>query len=265
MTIMMTTTTTKAGLRYRRPANPYGTGYEVTFPSGERMLTGYLWVPPGSGPFRAVVFNHGSERYPATGAALARFFNWHDYVLFVPLRRGHGDSPGPYIGDLRNQASGLDKARVVVAELESQVDDVVASLAYLQTRPEVRRDAIAVTGTSFGGIEALLTAERETDFKCAVDFAGGAMMWDRSGPLRRRMIESASRATIPVLFLQAANDFNTAPTRVLAAEMARLDKLCASRIYPPSGTTMRDGHRLCRRNIGVWGRDVLAWFDRTMP
>jgi dienelactone hydrolase len=154
---------------------------------------------------------------------------------------------------------------VVVAELEAQVDDVIASLAYLQTRPEVRRNAIAVLGTSFGGIETVLTAERETDFKCAVDFAGGAIMWKRSGPLRRRMIRAAARATIPIYFIQAENDFDTAPTRVLSAEMARLHKPCASRIYPPSGTTARDGHRLCRRNIAAWGRDVLAWFDRTMP
>jgi dienelactone hydrolase len=228
------------------------------------MLTGYLWVPPGPGPFRAVVFNHGSERDPATGAALARFFNLHGFVLFVPLRRGHGKSPGPYIGDLRDRASAHEKARVVVAELEAQVDDVVASLAYLQTRPEVRRDAVAVIGTSFGGIEALLTAERESGFRCAVDFAGGAIMWHRSGPLRRRLIQAASRAAIPVLLIQAENDFDTAPTRVLAAEMERCDRPFAARIYPASGTTPRDGHRMCRRNIAAWGRDVIDWLDRTM-
>jgi len=248
----------------RSPAH-LGSVHEVTFPSGERMLTGYLWVPPGPGPFRAVVFNHGSERDPARGATLARFFNLHDFVLFVPLRRGHGKSPGPYICDLRDRVSGREKARVVVAELEAQVDDVVASLAYLETRPEVRRDAIAVIGTSFGGIEALLTAERQTGFKCAVDFAGGAIIWKRSGPLRRRLIEAASRATIPVLFLQPENDFDTAPTRVLAAEMARRQRPCASQIYAASGMTPRDGRRMCRRNIAAWGRDVLAWLDRTMP
>jgi dienelactone hydrolase len=258
-------TQTLVGSPPRRVPAPLGKMTSERLPSGERRLTGYLWVPPGPGPFRAVVFNHGSERDPARGALLARFFNLHDFVLFVPLRRGHGKSPGPYIGDVRDRASGREKARVVVAELEAQVDDVVASLAYLQTRPEVRRDAIAVIGTSFGGIETLLTAERATDFKCAVDFAAGAMTWNRCGPLRRRMIQAASRATIPVLFIQSENDANTAPTRVLAAEMARCQKPCAAQIYPASGLTPRDGHRMCRRNIAAWGRDVLTWLDQTMP
>src|SRR5580704_9573186 len=34
---------------------------EVTFPSGGRQLHGFLWKPAGDGPFRAIVWNHGSE------------------------------------------------------------------------------------------------------------------------------------------------------------------------------------------------------------
>jgi dienelactone hydrolase len=250
---------------FRREPAPLGRCEEVSFPSGERLLTGYLWVPPGPGPFRTIVFNHGCERDPDEGAMLARFFNLQGFVLFVPFRRGHGKSPGPYIGDVRDQTSRGDKARIVLEELEAQVDDVVASLAYLQTRPEVRRDAIAVIGNSFGGVQALLAAERETSFKCAVDFTGGAVMWNRSAPLRRRMIEAASRATIPVLFIQPETELSTAPTRMLVAEMARCQKPWAAWIYPASGMTARHGHRICRRSIAAWGRDVLAWLDRTMP
>ena len=39
------------------------------------------------------------------------------YVFFMPIRRGHGQSPGTYIGDLQEQTSAKDRARVVVDEL----------------------------------------------------------------------------------------------------------------------------------------------------
>src|SRR2546428_427907 len=34
----------------------------VTFPSGKRILHGVLYRPSGSGPFPAVLYNHGSAR-----------------------------------------------------------------------------------------------------------------------------------------------------------------------------------------------------------
>ena len=248
-----------------REPDPAFARHDVTFPSAPWMLTGHLWIPPGAGPFRAVVFNHGSERDPTPGALLARFFNAHGFVLFVPIRRGHGKSPGPYVGDRIEQASASERDAVLVAELERQVEDVLAALAYLRTRPEVRGDAIAVSGSSFGGIEALLAAERDGGFQSAVDFAGGAMLWGQNELLRERLKRAATRAVAPVFFIQVENDFDTAPTRVLAAEMARLEKLHAARIYPPHGTTPWQGHRFCRLNPTAWGNDVPAWFDRTMP
>jgi dienelactone hydrolase len=32
----------------------------IEFPSGKLRLKGYLWKPVGTGPFPAVLFNHGS-------------------------------------------------------------------------------------------------------------------------------------------------------------------------------------------------------------
>ena len=34
--------------------------WHVTYPSAGRNLAGYLFVPPGDGPFPALVINHGS-------------------------------------------------------------------------------------------------------------------------------------------------------------------------------------------------------------
>jgi dienelactone hydrolase len=243
---------------------PSGHRWDVAFPSGSLKLTGYLWLPQGSGPHRAVIFNHGSERDPGDFHPLARFYNEHGFVFFVPVRRGHGKSEGRYVGDIRDEAGPMTRQKVVVDELAAQVDDVLAALAYLSSRSEVRKDAVALTGCSFGGIEVVLTAERASGFKVAVDFAGGAMSWKATPVLRERMVEAVGRATIPILFVQAENDFSTAPSTVLAAEMDRLAKQNKRIIYPPRGTTPSEGHALCG-SPEIWGADVLAWIDGTMP
>jgi carboxymethylenebutenolidase len=65
---------------------------EVVFPSDGRQLHGFLWKPEGTGPFRAIVWNHGSEKLPGSQPTLANFYTAHSYVFFVPHRRGQGRS-----------------------------------------------------------------------------------------------------------------------------------------------------------------------------
>jgi poly(3-hydroxybutyrate) depolymerase len=74
----------------------------VTFKSGSLTLVGFLFKPDGAGPFPALVWNHGSERNPGTMRqfdAVASIFVPAGFVVFAPMRRGHGDSEGPYIMD----------------------------------------------------------------------------------------------------------------------------------------------------------------------
>src|SRR5215471_6195850 len=72
----------------------------VEFTSSNLPLKGYLWKPPGRGPFPAVLFNHGSGGADAMHTAgmsmgdaaqvLAAVFVKHGYAFFFPCRRGHG-------------------------------------------------------------------------------------------------------------------------------------------------------------------------------
>jgi len=65
---------------------------EVTFPSGDLVLHGFIYRPQGNGPHPAILYNHGSEEKPGTKPTLGQFFSSNGYVFFLPHRRGHGRS-----------------------------------------------------------------------------------------------------------------------------------------------------------------------------
>lgn len=236
----------------------------VTYAKAPIELRGFLYRPPGPGPFPAVVFNHGSEQLPGPKENQAEFYVAHGYVLFVPHRRGHGRSGGDYFENAWNR-TGRDGA-ALVALLDAQVDDVAAAVAYVKGLPEVDGTRIAVAGCSFGGIQSLLAAERDLGIRAAIDFAGAAIMWARTPPLQERMKKAARASRVPVFFLQAENDFDTTPSRVLDNEMRRAGRPSRMQIFPPRGSTHMDGHSFCRGGEEpAWGPAVLEFLRESMP
>jgi dipeptidyl aminopeptidase/acylaminoacyl peptidase len=233
----------------------------VTFASGSLTLHGFLYRPSGTGPFPAIVFNHGSEQLPGPKDGQAMFYVAHGFVLFVPHRRGHGHSAdaGAYIGNTPTSSPAM------VDALIAQSDDVMAAVAYVASLPYADAKRIAVAGCSFGGIESLLAAERGTGIASAIDFAGGAMMWASNPTLQERMKSAARNARVPVFFIQAENDFDTSPSRVLSDEMKRSGKPTRVHIFPPNGTTHAEGHGFCMGGEHpAWGEEVLQFLTETM-
>jgi dienelactone hydrolase len=238
---------------------------EIVFPSSGRQLHGFLWKPEGTGPFPAIVWNHGSEKLPGSQPVLASFYTAHSYVFFVPHRRGQGRSPGDYIQDLVAQAPPGGRARRMVELQQAEVDDVIAALNYLKSQSFVDPTRIALSGCSFGGIQTLLTGERELGVKALVPFAPGAMSWDQNQPLRDRLIRAVDSAKAPVFLIQAENDYSIAPSQVLSKEANKKHKDFQSKIYPAFGSTHQEGHwGFCSSATGVWGNDVLAFLEGQM-
>jgi carboxymethylenebutenolidase len=238
---------------------------EVVFPIGGRELHGFIWKPEGAGPFPAIVWNHGSEKLPGSHPALAKFYTAHSYVFFVPHRRGQGRSPGDYIQDLVAQAPPGDRARRMVELQQAEVDDVIAALNYLRSRPFVDPARIAISGCSYGGIQTLLAGERDLGVKALVPFAPGAMSWEQNVLLQDRLVRAVDLARAPVFLIQAENDYSLAPSRVLNKEANKRKKDFQSKIYPPFGSTHQDGHwGFCSSATDVWGNDVLAFLETRM-
>ena len=238
---------------------------EVAFPAGGRQLHGFLWKPEGTGPFAAVIWNHGSEKLPGSQPTLARFYVAHSYVFFVPHRRGQGRSPGDYIQDLVTQAPPGERARRMVELQQAEAEDVVAALNFLRSEPFVDAARIAISGCSYGGIQTLLVGERDLGVKALVPFAPGAMSWGQNSPLQDRLLRAVDQAKAPVFLIQAENDYNLAPSRALSKEAAKREKDFRSKIYPAFGNGPQDGHwGFCSTATNVWGNDVLEFLDARM-
>jgi dienelactone hydrolase len=235
---------------------------EVTFRNGKFELHGFLWKPDGPGPFPAILWNHGSEKLPGWRPELGAFYTAHNYVFFVPHRRGQGRSPGPYIEDLRMKAPPSQRNQRLVDLQEAAVEDVVAALNYLKSQPFVDRERIAMSGCSYGGIETLLAGERDLGVKALVPFAPAAMSWEGNSALQARLKQAVDHARAPVLLLQAENDFSLEPSRELTKEAQKKSADFKAKVYPAFGKSHMDGHGgFCATATNVWGDDVLAFIE----
>jgi dienelactone hydrolase len=242
---------------------------EVRIPTGERMLAGYLFLPAGAGTFLGLVLNHGSTIHPGTSdvcrpGTAAVLTGW-GYAVLLPHRRGYGNSEGPtWRQDVPAEFGTAEYDRALALRLLREAEDVVAALDWLRTRPEVDGDRVGLIGSSFGGVMSVLAAARRPAVRCAVDFAGAAMNWERTPTLRRTMFDAARQLAMPVCLVQAENDYSTAPTRELAAELARHGKAHQARVFPSFGLTADEGHLFFQNGAPIWGPFVQAFLSRWM-
>jgi carboxymethylenebutenolidase len=258
-----------AAREFRKTAIP------VVFPCHGLALCGWIYKPPGEGPFPAVIWNHGSEKNPVRHPELGRFYTQHGYVLFVPVREGHGKSPGQYVGDaLAEYAASLKgmagdhtdilwKKAVELHEFYNR--DVVAAVAWLAAQPFVDRMRMAVTGVSYGGIQTLLAAEKGLRVRAFVPFAPGAMSWGNQELQAREML-AVRRAAAPLFLLQAQNDYSVGPSEVLGPIIRGKGGLNRAKLYPPFGVSHEQGHAgfaCSEQGIAIWGQDVLDFLRRT--
>lgn len=249
---------------------PYGKE-RVTFRSGRLTLVGFLYRPVGPGPFPSLVWNHGSERNPGSSAqfdAVAAAFAPAGFVVFAPMRRGHGESEGAYIEDELQGVRGEARNRLQVQRLEGeQLDDQLAGLDYLKGLPYVDRKRIAVAGCSYGGIQTLLAAERGAGYGAAVAVSPAALSWNGNPLLQQRLILAAQRTDMPVFLIQPPQDASLEPSKVLGREFERLHKSFTGKIYPKDIPRELQSHCFggVARGIHVWAPDALVFLAGALP
>jgi carboxymethylenebutenolidase len=246
----------------------------VTFESDGLTLVGYLYHPEGSGPWPALIWNHGSEKNPAAGPqfeTVASVFVPEGYLVFAPVRRGHGESEGDYIVDWMKftaRQQGNDEAnRLTVRVLETeQLRDQLAGLSFVQQLPFVDSKRIVVAGCSYGGIETLLGAESGAGYKAAISISPAALSWERNEYLRARLVKAVGRIDIPVLLIQPSKDASLGPSQVLGAAAARAGKPLTAKVYPATGPEKEQGHCFGGASgMHVWADDAKAFFQAHLP
>jgi dienelactone hydrolase len=182
------------------------------------FVTGNLYRPIGDGPFPAVLSPHGHWTYgrlentqltsgPGRAINLAR----QGFVVFTYDMVGYNDSQQlPHtFGGRRESLWGLSLAGL-------QLWNSIRALDFLETLPDVRRDALAATGESGGGTQTFLLAAADPRVKVAVPvnmislhMQGGCLCENPPG-LRLGTTNVEIAATIaprPMLMISATGDW----------------------------------------------------------
>jgi dienelactone hydrolase len=247
----------------------------VRFARGSAILRGNLYLPDSGSDFPAVLWNHGSERFPRPPHELARFFTSAGYAVLAPHRLGHGHSPGEYsIAGLSTRARRLAEddttyrrqAIGLLIELhEERLGDTLTALEWLARHPSVDPARIAVSGASHGGIQTLLAAEADAGARAYVAFAPAAIGWRGNPELQDRLLSTVLNADRPIFLLQAANDYSLGPSELLGEALRDKGPPNLARVYPPFGLGRASGHAgFACEGMGRWGVDVLAFLDEVM-
>ena len=253
----------------------------VVVHNGPITLHALLWRPPGRGPFRAILLNHGSGRtreelerlgpYEGQAEILGPVFARHGYVFLFLFRQGVGLSAdqGASAIDLMNNelvARGQDARNALQLRLleNRELSDAAAGLAFLRGLPEVDAHKVAIVAHSFGGSLTILQAEREPNLRAVLIFSGAGYSWDRSPELRARLLTAMTHVRTPVFFIHAANDYSVNPGKTLDARLEQLGRTHRLKIYPPIGHTPDDGHNFPLLGVSIWEPDVFAFLDENM-
>jgi carboxymethylenebutenolidase len=252
-------------------AQGVGVQPEIVRFDASKVLGGELFKPAGPGPFRALLYNHGSAPgmlNSEAGRAIGPLFARAGWVFFMPYRRGQGLSSeaGPYILDevaAARRRGGEHEASVELTRLlaTDHLQDQLQALGWLRSQPYVRADRIALAGNSFGGIEAILGAA-QAPVCAAVAASAASESWSRSPELQQLMLEAAGRSTAPLFLFQAANDFALAPNKALLRIRKQAGKLVEHKLYPAFGASASDGHSFAFRGAGTWFPDVLRFLEQ---
>lgn len=175
------------GKRPQVPVHPYPYREEdVTYDNKEQNVTlaATLTVPPGKGPFSAVLLITGSGPQDRDETLLGH----KPFLILSDYLTRHG------IVVLRADDRGTAKSTGVFATATSAdfATDVEAGVEYLKTRAEVDPHKIGLVGHSEGGMIAPMVAARNKDVAFVVMMAGTAVPGDQVLVAQMEAIDVAS-------------------------------------------------------------------------
>jgi len=220
-------------------------------------------LPPVKKLYKAVIYNHGSEASPQGAPRLAKLYVDNGFVFFAPDRHGQGLSKdaGPYIVDLEKTLVG--QGRVTLHELYNL--DVIAAVDWLKQQRYVDKNHLIMTGVSYGGIQTLLTAEKDPGIRGYLAFTPGTQSWGNAA-MAERLKTAAKKEKAPLFVIQAEGDYNLNPVIALAPTLAAKGDAnrWLAKLYPRFGCTPQQAHGGFAGNCGgiaIWSSDGLKFIE----
>lgn len=238
-----------------------------------RLMRSVVYRPPGNGPWRLAVINHGAPLGNPGKAGFIRFQTpaaWlvaRGFAVVVPQRRGYGETGGPF-----NESYGDCDAPDFAGAAREAARDIAAAVSFMRQQPFVQPDQGIVIGQSAGGWATIgYASSNPAGIAAMINVAGG-----RGGRRNNvannncapdRLVAAAGElgrtARVPMLWLYTENDsfFDTALSRRLHAAFVGAGGLADYVGLPPFGT---DGHALFRVDGGlpVWAPPVEEFLRR---
>ena len=78
------------------------------------------------------------------------------------------------------------------------------------------------------------------------------------------MTKAVQHAQMPIFFTQAKNDYDTSPSRELAAAMEKSSKTHELQIFPKFGGSNQEAHEFCVHGGDIWSEQVFAFFAQSI-
>jgi len=157
---------------------------EVAYQNGEIHLAGTLTLPPGAGPFPAVVLITGSGAQNRNEELLGH----RPFLVLADHLSRHG------IAVLRMDDRGVGGSTGSVSDSTSSdfAGDALAGVAFLKQHAHIAADRIGLIGHSEGGLIAPLAASRSKDVAFIVMLAGTGVSGYEILPAQVEAIDTAS-------------------------------------------------------------------------
>jgi dienelactone hydrolase len=235
-------------------------------------LKGYVYKPEGKGPFPVYMWNHDSEKDPDFDVKLAYFWTKQGFIFFKPIRSGHSDNPGIYIC---NQEKQINRRREMAQLAFRQIyalhkkanNDVVAALQWIKKQPYADSTKIVVAGAGYGGIQVLITAEKDGQsslgVKCFIAMSPASIVWNTMWG--DSLVSAVAMAKRPLFIFQAHNDYKLGPCETLGPVLEKKGEPNRYKIFPDHITKGEDitdreqGHTEFFNDTEAWEKEVLKF------
>lgn len=236
--------------------------------AGPRGLEAILVSPNDTKRHPLALISHGAprdaedratmtpNRYDAQAVEFAR----RGYATLIVMRRGYGQSDGPYA-----ESNGGCARPNYLGAAKASVEDLRAAIKAMETRKDVSTQGMIAVGQSAGGFATVaLTADPPSGLVAAISFAGGrGSVSPGKVCVEDRLVEAfgtfGRTSRIPMLWVYTANDQYFAPA--LARQFHRTFTAAGGKAQlieaPAFGS---DGHSLFASGIGQWTPYVDAFF-----